>query len=78
MASNRVASAAYRGSESVLAAESNRGDDVGHTRAASDERRLTLDVAIPDLAHAIVGRIVRLDQLALEVRRQAIDSRLVD
>ena len=51
-----VAAAADGGEEVVLPTEADGGDDVRHAAAASDQRRLPLDVAVPDLTGAVVGR----------------------
>ena len=73
-----VPAAAHRREEVVLTTEPHRGDDVGHAAAPGDERRQALDLAVPDLAGAVVGRVVGWDQLALEVGGQAFERSLAD
>ena len=64
--------------EALVAAEADGGDDVGHARAAGDQRRPALDVAVPDLADLVVVGGVGRHQPPLEVGGQAFDRRSTD
>ena len=61
--------------EALVAAEADGGDDVGHARAAGDQRRPALDVAVPDLADLVVVGGVGRHQPPLEPGGQAFDRR---
>ena len=67
VARDRVAAAADGEVVATLPAESDDGGDVGGSTTAGDERRATLDLAVPDLARRVVRSVVRSDQLADEV-----------
>jgi hypothetical protein len=49
-----VAAASKRDRESLIAREPHRGDHVGNTGAARDQRRLPVDRAVPDPAVLVV------------------------
>ena len=74
VAGEAVTAAAYRDEDRGLARELDRGDDVGHASASRDERRPFVDGSVPDGALLVVGRVVRLDQLTVELPTQLLEG----
>jgi hypothetical protein len=62
----------------VLPAQAHRGHDIGGASATGDQARPPLYVSVPDLPGGVVALLLRLDQLAVEVRGQRLDDRTVD
>src|SRR5205807_4904517 len=73
-----VPTAAHRDVEPRPARKANRGDDVGWLRAASDQRRMTVDRAVPDAPGELVARVLRTDQLAAKAARELGDGGGID
>ena len=58
----------------MLAREPHRGDHIGDAPAPRDQRRATVDVAVPDLADVVVRGIGRFDEIADEIGPQRLDG----
>jgi hypothetical protein len=52
-------------------------DHIGDPSTAGDERRPTVDHAIPDSTGLIVARVARTEQRAAHTRHEALDGGLV-
>jgi hypothetical protein len=68
-----VRSTANRDFEIVLPSEADRGADTGSIRAANDDRRASIDGAVPDDAGLVVPRIVRNKHLSSDRCPQGLD-----
>jgi hypothetical protein len=73
-----VAAASRRDRESLPPREPHRGDYVGDPGAARDQRRPTVDRAVPDLALVVEGAVARCDQLAAEPAGQLLEVILIE
>ena len=71
-----VAAASYRREHSVLAREIHGIDDVGGPTAASDQRGLLVEHAVPYEPRVVVAVVTRLQQLAAQARAQRRDGLL--
>ncbi len=69
-----VAAGAHRHRQVSLAGEANRGDDIGHSRAAGDAGGAAVDRSVPDRARCIVARVGGQDHRAANAGAQALDS----
>src|SRR5512145_2491013 len=59
-------------------AESEAGADVGHAGAADDERRASLDVAVPDAPRVVVAGLAGGKEQAAQAVAQSPDCRRLD
>jgi hypothetical protein len=68
-----VRSTANRDFEIVLPGEADCGADIGSIRAANDDRRASIDGAVPDNAGLVVPRVVRNKHLSSDRCPQGSD-----
>jgi hypothetical protein len=68
----------HRCRQVVFTAEADRRHHIGDTPASGDQGRPSLDVPVPDLPGDVEGRVMRLNQLAREVRSQRLDGCAAD
>ena len=73
-----VPAAAHRQQQVVVGGEPDARDDVGHSLASDDQGRPPVDHAVPDPARLIVGRITRLNQLAVKLAGEVADGDRID
>ena len=68
-----MAAAAHRDMQSVIPREIHRRDDVRRSAAAGDQRRLSVEHAVPQLACRVVGVIAGAQQWPAQARLKLLD-----
>lgn len=68
-----VAATAHGHTESVPASELHHASDVGHARAASNQRWPSIDVSVPDASRRFVARVPTPYQLATKTLQETFN-----
>ena len=68
-----MAAATYADQHSVRSDEADGSLDIAFRQAARDQRRTTIDTAVPDLPRFVVRLIRRTERTAANLRRESVD-----